>query len=146
MAHRMHTDRGASLVSVLIVLVVLGGLGALAVAALPDDPSGTSDELRSLESTLAPAAPTSAGGGVRSLSAGAGADACMIMVRTLNTAAEAKHAADGTYPADPADLVPGYLSEEPAIRGYVLRMEANGKVLVNDLPAEQGCAAPRPGP
>ena len=135
-------DRGASLVSVLLVLVVLGSLAGLALMALPDEPSvGPSLD--------ASAGAPSTSAQPRSLPDGATQAACTATVRAVEQAAAAKLAVDGRFPATVEELVSGgWLSTVPVLRGYQLLIDtATGKVLVNGLPAGQGCAAGyRPDP
>jgi hypothetical protein len=155
---KLHVDpdRGASLVGVLVVLVILGALAAVAVAVVNRDVLDTAALSR-----LAPASIPEEGGPVaggapappRSPTAGASPAACLANVRTVEQAAAAKHASDGAFPATVAELVSGHwLDEAPSQRGFDITLEAaagqpSGKVLVNGLPAEQGCAgAPRSGP
>lgn len=152
----MKRESGLSLVGVLVVLVILGGLAALAVAALPGDGAGTSGPLQGLIPGELPDGGSASGvpaGLPASPAAGARVAACLANVRSVQQAAGGKHAADGSFPATVAELVAGHwLADAPVQRGYDLMMEAvggrpSGKVLVNGLPADQGCAAaPRPGP
>jgi len=144
-------ERGVSLVGTLVVLVILGGLAVVVLSAWPDDPSGTSATLRGLtsEANLAGGgAPNAAAGGPRSPVGDAGAVACTANVRSLEQAAATMHASAGTFPATVSELVGGrWLSEAPVSPGYALTMavtdgQPNGRILVNGLPADQGCAAP----
>jgi len=144
-------ERGVSLVGTLVVLVILGGLAALVLSAWPDDPSGTSATLRSLtsEANLAGGgAPNVAAGASRSPVGGAGAAACTATVRSIEQAAATMHASGGAFPSSISELVTSrWLSEAPATPGYALTMaevggQRNGKVLVNGLPSERGCAVP----
>lgn len=152
-------DGGASLVGVLVVVMILGllgTLGLLAFSVLPSDPLGTSN-LQGLEPVgggpaNGGAAPGAAPGRPVSPVASAVTAACMSNVQLLVQAAATKQATDGAFPATVAELVTGrWLSEAPTLRGYDMTMESvgdrpTGKILVNDQPAEQGCAAaPRPG-
>lgn len=150
-------EGGASLVGVLVVVMILGllgTLGLLAFSVLPSDPVGTSS-LKALEpgGDLAGAgASSTVSGRPRSPTAGGASAACMSNVRVIGQAAATKHATDGAFPATVDELVQGrWLSEAPSLRGYDLTMELvggqpTGRILVNDQPAEQGCAAaPRPG-
>lgn len=126
----------------LLVVVLLGALAALVVVALPDDlpPSGSGLE-RVVPPGPAPGGPV-AGQGPAPVAA-ASAEACAVTARTLQAAAEAKRAADGTYPSTAAELVrAGYLSEEPRLRGFELTFDG-GRVLVNGLPPDEGCTKPR---
>jgi len=146
-------ERGVSLVGTLVVLVILGGLAVLVLSAWPDDPSGTSATLRSLtsEANLAGGGtPNVAAGAPRSPMGAADAAACTATVRSIEQAAAAKHATDGAFPSSISELVTGrWLSEAPATPGHALTMaevggRRNGKVLVNGLPSDQGCAVPGP--
>ena len=144
-------ERGVSLVGTLVVLVILGGLAVVVLRAWPDNPSGTSATLRGLtsEANLAGGgAPNAAAGAPRSPTGQADAAACTANVRSIELAAATMHASGGAFPSSVSELVTGrWLSEAPATPGYVLTMagvggQRTGKVLVNTLPAEQGCAAP----
>jgi hypothetical protein len=135
-------DRGAGLVSVLVVLVVLGSLAGLAFMALPDGPPVGPSLDASAGAASTPAQP-------RSLPDSATEAACTASVRAIEQAATAKLAADGRFPGSVEELViGGWLSAAPVLPGYQLLIEAaTGKVLVNGLPAGQGCAAGyRPDP
>jgi len=144
-----------SLVGVLVVLVILSALGAMAAFAVSRVP--TSPHLSGLtpaeEAGLANKTPGSGPSQPRSPVQAAAPAACMANVRLIEQAATAKFGIDGTFPATVTDLVSGrWLDEAPALKGYDLTMATvdgrpTGKVLVNDLAAEQGCAAPpRKGP
>ena len=154
MDRHMRTESGVSLVGMLVVVVILGTLAALTVAALNSDLLGTSDV-----SGLSPNAdPGGSGAGPGAaagprVAAGATTASCTANVRTLEQAAAAEHAADGAFPATVTELVTGHwLDEPPALPGYELTMESvggrpTGRILVNGLPAAQGCATPpRPRP
>ena len=145
-------EGGASLLGVVLVLVILGALGGLAVLAvnrLVADPSLTSARLNGL---VPPDAVADGGAAARPRSPAFGPSitACTATVRSVEQAVAAKHATDGTYPATVAELVAGrWLSGPPVLGGHELTMEVaggrpTGKVLVNGLPPEQGCAAPQP--
>lgn len=152
MSDQMDTDRGASVVGVLVVLVILGALAGLAFVALPTDPSGTSSRLEGLGPDLSAVrgGPASSTASTRPPSpvAGATTGSCATTARTVQTAVGAKQAADGVAPSSVSELVAGgWLSQAPALRGYELTLEQaggrpTGKVLVNGLPAEQGCSVP----
>lgn len=150
MSRRM--DRGASLVGVLVVLVILGALATVAVAAVNSDVLGTASLTPAGDPGSGGAVPGGTAGPPRSPTAGAAPAACLANVRSVEEAATAKHASDGAFPATLAELVAGrWLDEAPSQRGYDLTLETaagrpSGKVLVNGLPAQQGCAAaPRSG-
>lgn len=140
---RVGPERGASLVSLLLVVVVLGALAALAVTALPNDPSGTASPLPGRTPSSGGATP----GAPRSPAAGAADAACTSTARTLAASVAAKQAVDGAFPATVEEMVAaGYLASAPSVRGREFSLEAvggrpTGKVLVNGLPSEQGCAA-----
>jgi hypothetical protein len=150
MREQLDLESGVSLVGVVVVLVILGALAALAVTALPSDP-GTAGRLQG----LVPDDDLVDGGAAprpRSPADAPATAACTITAQTLGTAWAAKHAADGTNPATLGELVAtGYLSAAPDHRGYEYTLEAvggraTGKVLVNGMPYQQGCAAaPHPG-
>ena len=149
---RVGGERGASLVGTLVVLVILGALAIFVVRAWPSGSPGTSATVRQLAAEAngvgspAPAQP-------RPPTAVASTAACQASVRTVEQAAAAKRASDGTFPTGIAELVGGrWLAEMPSLPGYELSMESvgaapTGRVLVNGRPADQGCAAPpRTGP
>ena len=148
MTDRLGGEGGASLVGTLVVLVILGALGILVVKAWPSGTPGTSATLRQLTSEangVESPAPVPA----RPPTAAANTGACQISVRTIEQAAAAKRASDGTFPTGIDELVSGrWLAEVPNLPGYELSMEAvggasTGRVLVNGRPADQGCAVPQ---
>ena len=156
MGDRGQGEDGASLLGVVTVLVILGalaGLTVLAVTKLAYDPVATSTRLGGLTPSggLVESGPSTVTAQPRSLADSASTSACQTNVRAVEAAAAAKHAADGRFPAAMSDLVAGgWLEEAPVIRGYELTLHTaggrpTGKVLVNGLPADQGCAAPRAG-
>jgi len=137
-------ELGASLVGILVVLVTLGALAALAASALtgeqgvtgPADPATTTPGTSTGDVTARrPAGSVGA----------ASAAACKADAATLETAMNSAHAIDGAYPASVSDLVArGFLSEVPGRPGVAFAPEmvggqATGRILVNGLPAAEGC-------
>lgn len=153
MTDRVSGEGGASLVGTLVVLGILGALAIFVVRAWPTASPGNSATVRQLAEEAsgvgspAPAQP-------RPPAAVASTAACQASVRSIEQAAAAKRASDGTFPTGIGELVSGrWLAEAPSLPGYDLSMEAaggvlTGRVLVNGRPADQGCAAgpPRTGP
>lgn len=151
MADNRKGQDGASLLGVLVVVMILGalaGLAVLSITKLAYDPAATSTRL----SGLTPSGGLIDGGSSatatrpRSVANDASAAACQTNVRTIEAAAAAKRATDGSFPATIDELVAGrWLDEAPVIRGYELTLQTlggrpTGKVLVNGLPANEGCA------
>lgn len=149
-------ERGASLVGLLVVLVILGGVAALAVVALPGGGGGAPGPLQDLLPAGVPDGERASGVASSrppALTTGATTAACVANVKSIEQAAAAKHALDGAFPANIAELVAGHwLAEMPSVRGYDMTAEVvggrpTGVILVNGQPGGQGCgAAPRIGP
>lgn len=148
MGDLVEREGGMSLIGLLVVLAILaalGGMAVLAVSRLARDPTATSARLSGLTQTAGPAGGLLAPG---SPADGPNVAACIANARSVERAAAAKQAADGAFPATVDELVDGrWLAEPPVLRGYALTMEVSGgrptgKVVVNGVPAEQGCVAP----
>jgi hypothetical protein len=147
--HRVMDERGGgrreagtSLVGLLLVVAVLAGMATVVVASL-----GENDKVAR---TVAGVGPTGPGEGVTPAGAGnlpdaASTAACQADVAVLESAMAAAHAVRGTYPVSLSELqTGGFLSEQPARPGVTFTPEtvegkATGRVLVDGLPAAEGC-------
>jgi len=83
-----RNESGFTLIELLIVIVILGVLAGIVVFAV----SGITD--RGTDS------------------------ACKTTRKTVESAVEAYYAQKGSYPATAADLVPGFLHDDPTVAGY----------------------------
>lgn len=81
-------ESGFTLIELLIVIVILGILAGIVVFAV----GGITDRGQT--------------------------SACESTVKTVDTAVEAYYAQNGTYPATVAQLVPGFLHDDPTANGY----------------------------
>ena len=83
-----RNESGFTLIELLIVIVILGVLAGIVVFAV----SGITDR------------------GTTS--------ACATTRKTVESAVEAYYAQNGKYPLTAADLVPGFLHDDPTVAGY----------------------------
>lgn len=144
------SSAGAGLLGLVVLLVVLGALVAVALAALDGDDDGSGG----LGSVVAPGGPLPVGGpagpgGPAGLAGAATRAACAEDVRTLESAMAADHATRGSFPATLEELrAHGFVSELPARPGVAFAPEVvdgrpTGRILVNGLPAAEGCKQDR---
>lgn len=138
--HQLRGDEGMSLIGLLVVLVVLGAMAAVVASTLTGE-TGTLTLLEQASPELGAEAPARPAG----LPGAASSVACRTDVATLETAMGTAQAIEGTYPASLSDLMArGFLSELPNRPGLLYAPEvidgrATGRVLVNGLPAGDGC-------
>lgn len=143
------SSAGAGLLGLLVLLVVLGALVAVALAALDGDDGGSGGLGSVAPGGPAPVAGAAGPGGPAGLAGAATRAACAEDVRTLESAMAADHATRGSYPATLEELrAHGFVSELPARPGVAFAPEVvdgrpTGRILVNGLPAAEGCKQDR---
>jgi hypothetical protein len=155
MGFRGGTGRESGLVGLLVALVVLGAMAAVAFAALGGSDGGSdggAPKPAGLAAEVVPAAKADvdavaqSGQALRSGIADQAQNACVLDARTLATAAQTYQVARGGYPASVDDLVSaGMLSQAPSSgRTFTFESvggEPTGRVLVDGVDADAGCAA-----
>lgn len=149
-AARLRSERGSTLVGLVMALVVLGGLAALVVPTLVGGDAGPGGlgVGRGLVPTVPGASP--AGGRGPAVIDAASVAACRADVASLETSMATAQAVTGSYPASFAELAArGFVNEVPARPGFTFAPEMTagsptGRVTVNGRPAAEGCAASAP--
>lgn len=157
MGSRGGGERESGLVGLLVVLAVLGAMAAVAFTALSGSDGEPAARPSGLATEVVPAARADldaveqSGDALRTGIADQASNACILDARTLATAAKTYQVTRGGHPTSVDDLVrAGLLGQAPSSSGHTFTFEsvggeATGRLLVNGVDADPGCAAPAVG-